>query len=81
MAGLRFGIRVFGGWPTSLEGLTTLNARTRPRLHATGGKEVGFFLYELTGREAEMHQAAGTGDDLPGTAAGLPGLPVWRPGP
>ena len=68
MAGLRFGIRVLRGWPASLEGPTTLNARTRPRLHAAGGKKVGFVLYRLAGREVDMHQAAGPGDDRPGTA-------------
>jgi hypothetical protein len=69
MIGLRLGIKVLRGWPASLEGPTTLNARTRPRLHATGGKKVGFVLDRLTGRKAEKHQAAGPGDRRPGTVA------------
>ena len=81
MTGLRFGIRVLRGRPASLEGLTTLNARTGPRLHATGGKKVGFVLYRLTGHEGEMHEAAGPGDDRPGTETGFPGLLARRPGP
>ena len=69
------------GRPASLEGLTTLNARTRLQLHATGGKKVRFVLYRLTWREAEMHQAAGPGDDRLGTETGFPGRPARRPGP
>ena len=80
MTGLHFGIRVLNGRPASLEGLTTLNARTRLQLHATGGKKVRFVLYRLTGHEAKMHQAAGPGTiararrpDSPGSSLGAPG--------